>query len=97
MLVVGEMQYMFKSNCLFSPEFLVPIDDTSKRPKLAGGDASLAVHSTGTVQLKSGSGKQFELNQSLYVPDLTQNLLAGGAMLKKGVQVLIHPNDSNCF
>lgn len=93
----GATHYMFKSNSLFSSSSLVKLDDSSKRLKLAAGDVSLAVHSNGTVQLKSGSGKLFELNNSLYVPEIAQNLLAGGAMLRKGVEVLIHPNDSNCF
>lgn len=89
--------YMFNNDSLFSSSSLTRVQDSSKRLKLAGGDASLAVHSTGTVQLKSGSGKQFDLNNSLFVPELSQNLLAGGVMLKKGVEVFIHPNNSNCF
>lgn len=76
---------------------MIKIEDASKILKLAGGNVPLAVHSTGKVQLESGSGKLFELNNCLYVPELSQNMLAGGAMLKKGVQVLVHPKDSNCF
>lgn len=93
----GATHYMFKDENLFSSSSLIKIDDSSKRLRLAGGDASLAVHSTGKVHLKSGTGKMFELNNCLYVPELAQNLLAGGAMLRKGVQVLVHPKDPNCF
>lgn len=88
---------MFNSDSLFSSSSMKKVNDSLKRLKLAGENSSLAIHSTGTVQLQLGSGKLFELNNSLYVPELSQNLLAGGAMLKRGVEVLINPNDSNCF
>lgn len=61
----GVTHYMFKTDELFTSSSLTKINNTSKRLKLAGGEAPLAVHSTGTVKLKSGSRKMFELNYSL--------------------------------
>lgn len=80
-----------------SGDSITEIEDKNNRLNLAGGGASLAVKSRGTAKFVSGSGKISELVKSLCVPELSQNLLAEGMMLRKGTQVIINREDPNCF
>lgn len=93
----GSSDHVFKSELFFDASSIRPVDDKNHRLNLAGGGASLAVKSRGTAKLQSGSGKPFELAKSLCVPELAQNLLAGGLMLRKGITILINQEDPNCF
>lgn len=93
----GASHHMFNDISLFDASTVKPLEDSNKRLRLAGGDASLAVHSTGSVKLRAGDGTVFTLADCLYVPELSRNLIAGGALLKKGVVTVINSTDPECF
>lgn len=73
---------MFNDPTLFEASSVTPISDINQHLQLAGGDVSLAVKSKGTVHLKAGDDSVFALKNSLYVPELTKNLIAGGALIQ---------------
>lgn len=93
----GASHHMFNDLSFFDASTIKPLEDSNKRPRLAGGDASLAVHSTGSVKLRAGDGTIFTLADCLYVPELSRNLIAGGALLKKGVITHINSSNPDCF
>lgn len=88
---------MFKDKIFFDPASLTAVEDKEKRVKLAGGDISLAVHSRGVAKLKSGDGIPFTIKNSLYIPALAQNLIAGGLLKRQGVRELFDDKDPTCF
>lgn len=49
------------------------------------------------MRLRAGNDSTFELKDCLYIPELTRNLIAGGILLRKGVEIRINPNNSSCF
>lgn len=53
--------------------------------------------STGSVKLKDGKGDEFLLVDCLYVPELSRNLIAGGALIKGGVTTYIPNEDEDDF
>lgn len=93
----GATHCMFKDKLLFDQSSLVLVDDKSKRVKLAGGDMSLPVHSRGVASLKSGDGTPFTIKNTLFVPTLSQNLIAGGLLKRQGVRELFDEVDSTSF
>lgn len=93
----GATNHMFNSRALFVTGSLKPVDDPNRRVKLAGGDATLAVEGIGKVHLKAGDGTVFELTECLLVPELSQNLIAGGVLKKKGVREVFDAEDPSCF
>lgn len=93
----GASHHMFNSISLFLASSIKPVTDPSKRLRLAGGSASLAVACTGTVLLKDGNGDEFKLEQCLHVPELSRNLIAGGALIKKGVTTYIPDKNADDF
>ncbi|KAG0150489.1 hypothetical protein CROQUDRAFT_88008 [Cronartium quercuum f. sp. fusiforme G11] len=67
----GASHHMFNDLKLFQANSIKPIDGPSKQLRLAGGGASLSVHSTGSVKLRAGDGTSFTLGECLYVPKLS--------------------------
>lgn len=93
----GSSDHVFKTESLFVKETISVIEDKSHCLTLASGGASLAVKSRGTAQLLSGTRRLFKLAKALCVPELSQNLIAGGLMLRKGMKIIINKEDPNCF
>lgn len=93
----GASHHMFNTVSFFVPSTLRRIEDPNKRLRLAGGNATLAVHSVGTVKLKAGDGSVFQLRECLYVPELSKNLIAAGALIKQGVVTILNEDDKECF
>lgn len=93
----GASHHMFKTTEFFVNNSLVPNPDISRRLTLAGGDKTLTVHSIGTIELLDVLSGRIELHHALYVPELNKNLIAGGALVKKGVTSIINPTDSKIF
>lgn len=93
----GATHHMFNDIRLFDKTTLKPVDNANKRLKLAGGGVSLAVHSEGSVRLKAGDGSTFELQECLYIPELTKNLIAGGRLRLKGVREHFEDGDHSSF
>lgn len=57
----GASHHMFNTISFFVPSTLQQVEDPNKRLRLAGGNATLAVHSVGTVKLRAGDGSVFQL------------------------------------
>lgn len=93
----GATHYMFKDIKLFESSSMTKIPSDNNKLKLAGGDAKLNVLSKGTVKLKAGDGTHFEFKNCLYIPDLSRHLIAGGLLLRKGIQVIVNPSNPKCF
>lgn len=93
----GATYCMFKDKELFNSSTLVTVDDKSKRVKLAGEDMSLAVQSRGIAKMKSGDGRPFTIKDSLYVPSLSHNLIAGGLLKRQGVRERFDSKDGTSF
>lgn len=88
---------MFNNPALFDASSIKPITDLNQRLQLAGGGVSLAVKFTGNVKLRAGDGSAFTLKNCLHVPDLSKNLIAGGALIRGDVQTLINDQSSEHF
>lgn len=93
----GASHHMFRTTVHFIANSIVPNPDPSRRLTLAGGDKTLSVHSVGIVELLDVLTGRIELHHALYVPELNKNLIAGGALVKKGVTSLVHPEDPKIF
>lgn len=93
----GATHHIFNDIKYFIPGALTKNDNQSKRLNLAGGSASLAVHSVGRVRLLAGDRTAFELNDCLYVPELDKHLIAGGLLKRKGVREVFSSTNANCF
>lgn len=73
----GASHHVFNSLHFFYQSSLKRNLDPTKRLTLAGGSETLEVHSTGTGHLNDTHGGSIHLVDSLYVPLLNNNLLAG--------------------
>lgn len=93
----GASHNMFRTTSHFISNSLIPNPDPSSRLTLAGGDSTLDAHSLGVVELMDILSGHIELHYALYVPDLNNDLIAGGALVKKGVTSLVHPSDPKIF
>lgn len=93
----GASHHMFNTISFFVTSSLKRVEDQNKRLKLAGRNATLAVHSTGSVKLKAGDGSVFMLKECLYVPELSRNLIAAGALIKQGVTTILNGDENECF
>lgn len=97
LLDTGATHHMFKSVDMFEKESVKSLHDSNKQLTMAGGKSSLEVKSKGNMQLKAGHSLIFELKDCLYIPELARNLIAGGLLLRKGVDIVINPNNALCF
>lgn len=97
LLDTGASHHMFNDESMFVASSLVPHDNPSQRLKLARGGVSLAVKSTGVVQLKAGDGTVFTLNDCLLVPELSKNLISGGALFKSHAVPIVHQGQTDNF
>lgn len=94
----GATHYMFNKIDMFEALSVTAIaSDGNNKLKLAGGNSKLIVKSKGTVKLKAGDNSEFEFTNCLYIPDLNRHLIAGGLLLRKGVQIIVNPSNSKCF
>lgn len=97
LLDTGATHHTFKTLDMFVKDTIKPLADTNKQLTLAGGKSSLEVKSKGNMRLKAGDDSMFELKECLYIPELGRKLIAGGILLRKGVEIHINPNNSSCF
>lgn len=97
LLDTGATHHMFKTVDLFEKESLKSLPESNQKLTLAGGSSSLEVKSKGDLRLKAGDGSVFQLKDCLQIPDLSRNLIAGGILIKKGVEIKINPNNKSCF
>lgn len=97
LLDTGASHHMFNDPTLFEASSVTLISDINQRLQLAGGDVSLAVKSKGTVHLKAGDESVFALTNCLYVPELSTNLIAGGALIRGQVRPMIHEASNEHF
>ncbi|KAG0140708.1 hypothetical protein CROQUDRAFT_99732 [Cronartium quercuum f. sp. fusiforme G11] len=67
----GALHHMFNNIKLFDTSTIQKINGTNKQLILARGGISLAVHLSGSIQLKAGDGSEFRLGECLYVPELS--------------------------
>lgn len=93
----GATHYMFNDIELFESKSISTVSPDNNKLKLAGGKAKLNVISKGTVKLRAGDGSGFEFTNCLFIPDLSRHLIAGGLMIRKGIQVIINPSNPKCF
>lgn len=47
--------------------------------------------------LKAGDDTIFQHKECLFIPELSQNLIAGGVLIQKGVTICVNQNNSSCF
>lgn len=94
----GATHYMFNNSELFEALSVTMIaSDNNNKLKPAGGNSKLTVKPKGTVKLKAGENSGFEFIDCLFIPDLNRRLVAGGLLLRKGVQIIINPSNPKCF
>lgn len=93
----GASHHMFNTTEHFIPNSLLPNTDPTKRLTLAGGNETLEVHSTGITAFQDSEGGRVEFRNSLYIPSLNKNLIAGGALVKAGVNSIVNPSNPSIF
>ena len=93
----GASHHMFNDTTWFEKDTLIKNSDPSRRLTLAGGKDSLSVHSIGMVELYDVQKDKIELHAALYVPSLNKSLIAGGALVKKGVQTIVDHVNKDVF
>lgn len=87
----GSSHHMFNNLKHFDRDSLVPNPDPNNRLNLAGGSDTLEIEKIGTAYLLDADGNVMKFENSLYVPLLNKNLIAAGALIKRGVVPTIHP------
>lgn len=97
LLDTGATHRIFKTQDMFDKDTFKTLPESNRKLTLAGGTSFLEVKTKGTLQLKAGEGSVFELKECLYITELSRNLIAGGILIKKGVEILINPNNPSCF
>lgn len=93
----GAFHHIFNNSTLFENGTLTKNPDPSRRLTLAGGKDSLSIHSIGIVELFDVQKNKVQLHTALYVPSLNKKLIAGGALLKKGVQTIVDQSNKDIF
>lgn len=88
---------MFNTTEHFVANSLVRNTDPTKRLTLAGGDQTLEVHSIGITEFKDSENGRIEFRNSLYIPSLNKNLIAGGALIKARVSSVVNPSNPSVF
>lgn len=93
----GASHHMFNDQPWFEAGTLIKNKDPSRWLTLAGGKDSPSVHSIGIVELFDTQKDKVELHAALFVPSLNKNLIAGGALIKKGIQTVIDDTNKDIF
>lgn len=89
LLDTGASHSIFHDKSLFDPNSLVLNVDPEAKLNLAGGGATLDIHSIGNVTLLNSQGEKETYHDCLYVPKLSRNLIAGGRLLRAGATTTI--------
>lgn len=97
LLDTGASHHMCRDESLFVASSLKVNKNPSQRLKLAGGGVSLGVKAIGTVKPKAGDGSIFALNNCLLVPELSKDLISGGALFKSNVVPVVHEDTPENF
>ena len=93
----GASHHMFNTTEHFIPNSLIRNTNPTRCLNLAGGNQSLEVHSIGITQFQDSQVGRVEFRNSLYVPTLNKNLIAGGALVKNGVMSVVNPTNPLIF
>ncbi|KAA1108731.1 hypothetical protein PGT21_050230 [Puccinia graminis f. sp. tritici] len=64
---------------------------------MTAGSEELSVEAIGEVAIKGVSVEKFTLRDSLYIPNIRNNLIAAGALKRKGATEVQDPNDQSKF
>lgn len=80
---------MFHDKTMFDEGTLVLNMDPNARLNLAGGGATLDIHSIGTVTTLNSQGEPTTYDECLYVPKLSRNLIPGGRLLRSGAVTVL--------
>lgn len=89
LLDTGASHFMFHDKSLFNANSLVPNVNPDAKLNLAGGGATLDIHSVGNVSLLNSKDEIETYVDCLYVPKLSQNLIVGGRQLRSGATTTI--------
>lgn len=94
LLDTGASHFMFHNQKVFNAGTMEPNHDPSARLNLAGGGATLDIHSIGKVTILNSKGEATTYADCLYVPKLSRNLIPGGRLLRAGAvtKLLDDPN-----
>lgn len=84
LLDTGASHFMFHNKNVLDQGSMVLNTDPNAKLNLAGGDATLEIHSTGKVTLLNSNGDKTTYDDCLYVPSLSRNLIPGGRLLRAG-------------
>lgn len=93
----GASHHMFNDRTWFQAGTLTKNPNPSRQLTLAGEDDSLSVHSIGIVELFDTQKDKVELHTALYVPNLNETLIAGGALIKNGIQTVVNEVNKDIF
>lgn len=93
----GALHHMFNTTKHFVANTLIQNTDPTKRLTLAGGNQTLEVHSVGVTAFKDSENGRIEFKNSLYIPSLKKNLIAGGALVKARVSSVVNPSNPTLF
>lgn len=72
---------MFHDKKMFDEGSLIVNNDPNARLNLAGGGATLDIHSIGSVTTLNSNDEPTTYDDCLYVPKLSRNLIPGGRLL----------------
>lgn len=89
LLDTGSSHFMFHDKTMFDEGTLVLNMDPNARLNLAGGGATLDIHSIGTVTTLNSQGEPTTYDECLYVPKLSRNLIPGGRLLRSGAVTVL--------
>lgn len=81
LLDTGSSHFMFHDKKMFDEGSLVVNTDPNARLNLAGGGATLDIHSIGSVTTLNSNNEPTTYDECLYVPRLSRNLIPGGRLL----------------
>lgn len=90
----GTTHHMFKLEKFFDQDHFVMNSSDNQRVGLAGGASTLQIKGKGNVTLIGPTGDVTTLTDCLFVPDLKQNLIAGGRLLHEGWITTRRPDGS---
>lgn len=89
LLDTGSSHFMFHDRKMFDDGTLVLNTDPNARLNLAGGGATLDIHSIGSVTTLNSKGEPTTYDECLYVPKLSRNLIPGGRLLRSGAVTVL--------
>lgn len=93
----GSSHHMFNELRHFDKSTLYPNPEPEKRLNMAGGKETLLIEQLGTAHFADTHGNLMTFENALYIPTLNKNLIAAGALIKKGVLPAINKEHPHLF